>query len=373
MIKFLYTNIGRGHPFYLDGIVERLKQDSRLKYECHDVFEISKDPALLAWRMARWFYQIGSTDSIIGRWYNSIRDKSDYNKYGLTMRIMGQDLRKLFLSDDTPLVVDHPVLVGILRGKKNLIYQHGEIAVPPQAVVRGADYVFVPLESSAVPFIRSGYNQNQLIVTGLCIEPELVNQFESSFETRLKRINGNGSLTGAFFSSGAEPKSHVRKLQEAVESIVCSEYKAIVFAAKGGKVYNGLKRLVKEFPSNLSLCTYESRAELDSQTDEHFNKFDYFVAPSHERTSWALGLGLPMFILEPPIGPFAPLNREVLHNAGVAISLDSRTVSEFCWALPYYRTSGRLAEMAESGWKRHPINGFQVISDFLINKYAPSA
>ena len=31
-------------------------------------------------------------------------------------------------------------------------------------------------------------------------------------------------------------------------------------------------------------------------TSALFDHFDFFMAPSHERTCWAFGLGLPMFI-----------------------------------------------------------------------------
>ncbi len=374
MIKFLYTNIGRGHPFYLDGIVELLKQAGRLNFECHDVFEISKDPALLAWRMARWLYKIGSTDSIVGTWYNSIRNKSAYNPNSLALRIMGRDLRKWFLTDDTPLVVDHPVLAGILQGKKNLIYQHGEIAVPPQAAVRGADHVFVPIEASAEPFLNAGYRKDQIIVSGLCIESALVRQSQQAFENRLTNIRGGQPLTGSFFSSGAEPAAHVEKLILAAKAVAQSDGKAIVFAQDKAKLASELVKYLQADSRRIVLNSYKSREQLDSLTAEFFNLFDYLVTPSHERTNWALGLGLPMFILEPLIGPFAPLNRAALLDAGVAVSLDStRDASEFAQMLAGLRKSGKLAKMAESGWQKHPINGFQTIADFLINKYASRA
>ena len=374
MIKFLYTNIGRGHAFYLDGIVELLKKNGRVKFECHNVFEISKDPALLAWRLARWLYKVGSTDSIIGKWYNSIRDKSEYNKNGLALRLMGQDVRKWFLTDDTPLVVDHPVLVGILRGKKNLIYQHGEIAVPPQAVVSSADYVFVPLESSAAPFINAGYHKSQIIATGMCIEPDLIKQSETAYLKRLNRFKSNEPLTGAFFSSGAEPTTHVEKLILAVKSVVQSGGKAIVFAQRNGKVESALAEFVQAGSMQIVFNSFNSREQLNGLTAKFFDQFDYLVAPSHERTNWALGLGLPIFILEPTIGPFAPLNKAALHQAGVAESICSISEARgFAARLADLRKFGNLTKMAESGWKKHPINGFHFIAEFLINKYVPSA
>ena len=50
-INILYTNIGRGHPFYLDGITEALikKQSIRLIGNKVDIFELSKGVSLFAW------------------------------------------------------------------------------------------------------------------------------------------------------------------------------------------------------------------------------------------------------------------------------------------------------------------------------------
>lgn len=370
MINFLYTNIGRGHPFYLDGIVEALNRCGQTECKTYDVFEISKDPALSAWRMARWLYKIGSTDSVIGKWYNSMRYKTDLNQDSFALRVMGTDLRKVFLDDETPLLVDHPVLVGILNGKKNLLYQHGELAVPKQALVKGADFVFVPLKESAAAFIECGYKSDQVAATGLCIEPRLVEQSGAAFHNRLIRYQGSAPLTGALFSSGAEPKPHVEKLIEAAIAVAKSGGIVIAVVQKRGKLFRRLSRITAKQAGSIELYTFDSREELDRITAEHFERFDYLVAPSHERSNWAVGVGLPMFILEPAIGPFAPLNRQILLDSNVALSVDCRTAEEFPWALDYYRKEGKLAQMAHAGWKRHNVNGFQTIAEFLINKYA---
>jgi hypothetical protein len=268
------------------------------------------------------------------------------------------------------LVVAHPVLVGILKGKKNLFYQHGEIAVPGQAVVKGADCVFVPTDNCSGPFLRGGYNPDQIIETGLCLEPKLAKQSRSAYDERIERLNESSTLTGAFFTSGAEPKPHIQKIYEAVITIAKSNGKALVFAHRNGKLHHLLKSKIEkmEYGSAVKIFPYSDREELDNLTAAHFNEFDYFVSPSHERTNWALGLGLPMFILDPPIGPFSPINRNFLLESGVAISVDFRTAEEFYWALDYHRKSGSLLRMSRAGWNRFPIDGFQTIADFLVNK-----
>jgi len=374
MIKFLYTNIGRGHPFYLDGIIEVLKGRDKLKIESYDVFEVSSGLALTTWKIARRLYKAGSTDSFIGNLYNRFRDNSQYRKNDIAMRIMGRDIRRKFLTDDTPLVVDHPVLLGILQGKKNLLYQHGEIAVPAQAVVPGADYVFVPVESCAVPFWNAGYRKDQIIVSGLCIEPRLAKYAESNLEGRLERISSDRPLTGAFFSSGAEPKPHVDKLVLAIVSVFESGGCSFVYPQIDGSFLKKEQEATERAIFEIILHPYRTREDLDANTFKDFHRYDYLVAPSHERTNWALGLGLPMFVLEPPIGPFAPLNKLALLQAGVAECLNSVDEAKgFAIRLADLRKSGKLAKMAESGWEKHSVTGFQAISDFLIKKYGASS
>lgn len=372
MINFLYTNIGRGHPFYLDGIIEILRQKNLDDFKTTDVFEVSRGLSFATWKLARLLYKIGSTDSIIGKMYNRLRDKSEYDKASLAMNLMGRDVRKTYISDDTRLVVAHPVLVGMLKDRLSLFYQHGEIAVPKQAVVRGAEYIFVPIEQCRPPFLLSGYSKEQLIVTGLCIEPELVELAQSAYENRMKRLTGNEPLTGAFFSSGAEPTPHIEKINAAVISLFQNGGRAFVFASENGKLRKSLSHKLKRINARESviLCTYKNREELNHLTAANFKQFDYFVSPSHERTNWALGLGLPMFILEPSIGPFAPLNRAALLESEVAISIDSSKAASVLpeWLIEL-RTSGKIARMAENGYNRYPVKGFETIADFLINKF----
>jgi len=385
-LNFLYTNIGRGHPFYLDGIVELVKESEKFELSISDVFESSSDISYLSWQLAKYLYKTGSADSIVGRMYNKLRDAGDFNRQGLAMRIMGRDIEKKYHGDSAPLIVAHPVLVGILAGKRNLWYQHGELAVPKQAVVAGAEYVFVPTKKAAEPFITSGYSSSNLIVTGLCIEPCIVNQAETAFKKRMSRFDSSDSLTAAFFSSGAEPKPHIEKLVLAAVSSVKQGHKVIMFAKKDGNLAGLIKRefenrnieLIKideksqevESGSSVVLCLYSDRKTETQFVCRFFEELDFFVAPSHERTNWAMGLGLPMFILEPAIGPFSPLNREILLEAGVAESMNSREDSEgFGNMLNELKKSQKMQQMSESGWGKRSITGFQAISDFLVNKY----
>jgi len=303
------------------------------------------------------------------------------------LRLIGRDIRRKHLTDSDPLVVAHPVLVGILKGRPDLIYQHGEVVTPREAVVVGAETVLVPVENAAQPFRDAGYEHSRVFVSGLCVELPLVKQASDAFQMRIKRIESLDSLTGVFFSSGAEPVIHVEKLVAAAVSVAVSHGKVLLFARQNGRferaVRSGFHRnniplsaidTGDQIPHDLpavTLIIYLSRREEDSLTARLFNQFDYLVAPPHERTNWALGLGLPLFAVIPTIGPFAPLNLKVLHEHGVAETLefpdDAHNLGE---RLEQLRRDGRLAAMAEAGWGRCSIDGFARIAEFLSVRYA---
>jgi len=383
-INFLYANIGRGHPFYLDGIVGTL--DRRAVGTVTDVFEISSGISLFGWRLARWMYRRMSSSGGSGSLYTQLRRRGDYGRPGLLLNIMGRMIRRRFLDDREPLVVGHPSLAGILKGKENLVYQHGELTAPGESLVKGAHAVLVPLSSTADLFLEAGFDRRKIFLSGLCIECALVAQAETAFERRIRCLAGGGPLTGAFFSSGAEPRQHVRKLAAAALSAVLADGAAIVFAQRSGPYAKLVSRLFEEnriefaavdsadnVPRSLPrgvLCLYESRPELDRLTSGLFRRFDYFVAPAHERTNWAFGLGLPMFVVGPPVGTFAPLNEVMLAAHGVAEPVVScGDASGFGDLLQRMRRDGKLEQMAGACWNRFDRRGFINIADFLMREF----
>lgn len=388
-LQILYTNIGRGHPFYLDGIIDALirKGNIRLVRRQNDVFEISSAIPRLLWRTARWLYVRGSSGGIPGVLYRLARSRADYNGSGLMVRLMGRDVRRHYAASSDPLIVAHPTLVGILRNKPNLIYQHGELVVPREALVSGASLVFAPTEQAASVFRDFGYSTDQVKVTGLCIEPSIVRQAFEAYEIRLDRYGEDGPLTGAFFSSGAEPKSHVEKLIEAAYSAVREGGRVLIFAHNGGELIRKAGWFCKEkgidhveigptdpIPADLPeavIVNFNNRREESIFTTKLFPLFDYLVAPPHERSNWAAGLGLPMFALEPCIGPFAPMNRNYLFELGVAETLSTLDdASSLGMRITHHRREGRLEAMSRAGWGKQLINGFETIADFLIREYS---
>lgn len=381
-IEFLYTNIGRGHPFYLDGIIECLPED-RIG-TVSDVFTVAGGLAHGAWSLARFVYESAGGGGIYSSLYNRLRRRSDYNRRGPLQITMGRPLRKALLESPNPLVVAHPLLVAMLKEKTSLVYQHGEVAAPRESLVLGRHPVLVPLSSTADSFVSAGFPSSNLFVSGLCIEPALVDLAQRAWEKRLDRITAAGPLCGAFFSSGAEPREHVERLTDAAASAVASGGRVIAFARRSGRLAAGLARRFEEMDRDLDslgvadqlpdrefgalLCLFDDRRQLDSLTARLFDRFDYFVAPSHERSNWALGLGLPMFVVDPPLGSFSPLNREFVLAASVAATLAGPAESEsldFGGRLGELHATGGLAEMARAGWGRFDIRGFVNIAQFL--------
>ena len=387
-LEMLYTNIGRGHPFYLDGIVDALIHRGEIGLIRHqqDVFELSRSLSLLGWKTARWLYERGSSGGTIGWVYNKVRN-GDYNRPGPALRIMGRDIRRRFGGTTTPLLVAHPTLVGILRDRPSLIYQHGEPSVPPESLVRGATTVLVPTRSAADQFIAAGYPREAVFVSGLCIEPALARQAEDALLLRKQRLADRGSpLTGAFFSSGAEPSGHVEQLVQAAISSTRAGHAAILFAVQGGKLasratelFQGERIRLPQVPSEGgaggataggSLVTYRTRRELTALTARFFPSIDFFVSPAHERVNWALGLGLPLFVVEPCIGPFAGRNHALVLSEGVARRLtEEGPAADFGPRLSALRDQGELSRMCDSGWAGKSIDGFARIAALLVEQY----
>lgn len=245
--------------------------------------------------------------------------------------------------------------------------------------------VLVPTQEAADRFIQAGYDSEQLLVTGLCIEPALVRQAKDSFELRMKRIDKSDTLTGALFSSGAEPGAHLQRLMAITRSLLENGHRAVVVTTERGRLDHAITELAErsgyvysalsnrsEIPYDLPPLTIVRAADRRDESRlvaQLFPSFDFVVAPPHERTNWGIGLGLPFFAITPCYGSFAPLNLELLLAQGVGRAVSSSSEAlHFASSLKRLSREGGLAKMALNGWERAPINGFSTIAAWLAER-----
>lgn len=363
MISILGCEIGRGHPFYLDGLLAALEQQSQgaLVARRSDVFGVSRGAARLAWQSVRASYRIAGRGAALEALYRRVRGQVDYDGDAPLLRLLGRDLRR-WAGGEGLLVVDHPAVVGALGGRPDVWYLHGEHAAPPESIVRRAARVLVPTEETAEAFAAGGVEREHITVTGLCVEAALLPDAEPRARARRGRIAGPGPLTLAFFSSGAEPVRHVAALA-AGAAAVAGSHRTLVFAERGGRLERAARRIAAR--AGAPLVGFRGRAELDRVTAAHFDAFDVVVSPPHERVNWALALGVPFLLVGPDVGAFAPRNRALVLRAGVAAAIGSQAEAErLADTLARLRADGSLLAMSRRGEGR-PRDGFAVAARAL--------
>jgi hypothetical protein len=357
-LAFLGTEIGRGHAFYLDGLYDAYSWMSGRDAVRANVFGVSKGSALRAWDAVRASYALAGSGALSSAIYRLLRGRPNYDRDSWVMRTLSRDVRK-WAKQYNVVVVDHPLLAGALRGHSQVWYMHGEMAVPREAAVQSASRIFVPCEETAQLFASLGVWRARLRVTGFCVERPLRDQASKCIAERHARLASDTPLTAAFFSSGAEPEQHVRAIAAAAIAFAGAGQRSLVFASRGGR----LERAVG-LAEGLEVVSFSSRSHLDERTASEFPSIDVLVSPPHERSTWAAALGLPVFLVGPDIGPFAPLNRAVLFRKEVAGEIDGARAEQFPEIISHLRRSGRLLEMSRNGWGA-PIDGFSCAARML--------
>lgn len=370
-IAFVCTEIGRGHPFYLDGLIATfITEFPLIKYYRSDVFTLSRGMALNSWRAVERLYRIGSRGGIISGGYNRLRKiLGSQTRPGLASGILGRDIRKALAGFGGVVVVSHPLLASLLAHSHRLVYQHGELAAPDEAIVGGCVKTLVPTPRTAAIFTACGISPDAVFVSGQCIELELVEPAKMAFEQRLLRLGGTDPLVVGLFSSGAYPRDHLRRLRLAAISLVKAGHNVIYFAGLSRKVAGKFERyLWTDSLSSIGKDALNERATVlcasdrmgfDTQVAEYFPQLDLFLAPAHERTNWAVGLGIPQLILCPHLGSYAPLNASIAVDQGVAAEIVNddmaRNIAEI---IAYHRSTGYLSGMAANGFGQYPLDGF---------------
>jgi hypothetical protein len=373
-IAALYSDIGRGHPSYLDSLLVPLKK----KYpgiECRTVFEESRGISLLSWRFLLWLYRISGKGGLATKLYHLVRRKSPGSSSdSFAIKILGRDLKRAFKEYRGICLVDHPLIARALAGICRVWYVHGEIAAPEECAIPGLEKILVPLEETKQKLTACGVGKEAIEVCGLMIEPGLVESADESFTRRAERINSDQPLTLGFFTSGAYPKEHMEKIILGARSVIKAKMKAVIFCGTNPHKLRGVRdelkdlsaKIVEDSKGNSSditdfdilLVSRKTRQEDTQRAVELVPRLDVFVAASHERTNWAVGLGLPMFVLFPLIGTFASQNFEFATKQKVVFPLDSQEKAESLGEiLLELRRNGQLVEMIRNGLGIHKIYG----------------
>jgi hypothetical protein len=367
------SEIGRGHPAYLDSVLmalDRLCRNEKGPVRCFTVPDLCAGTSGPAWQLAQLGYRLGSRGGVATWLYNRLRSP-DARPSGLQLSLLGASLRKVFAGYEGICIVDHPLLAQILAPVCRVAYLHCEIAAPGLSAVPNAWRTFVPLESTATKLEAFGVNRKRLFVSGLVVEPEMVDNAESAFQARITRLASDQPLTIGFFASGAEPRPHTSSIITGAASASLSGHKGIISwgtgMIKASKVQLALRKGGAPEGSFRVLWARNRRAATTAVAGV-FPNLDVIVCAAHERTNWAVGLGLPMFVLLPNIGPFAAGNYAFASEQGVCLPLNGTAdAARLGDTLAELRRTGRLLEMARNGWGRYPITGAEAIARELLS------
>lgn len=383
----LYTDIGRGHPNYLDSTLRAIKsQLGELpdNFEITSVFEISKGVPLFGWRTIRRIYRTGAQGGIASFFYNRARRRPASSGSAGKFKTLGKSLRKTFDGFTGILIVAHPLLVQLLAGTCRIFYIHGEVAAPIEFDISSAEKIFVPLQKTADILAEGKVPKDRIEITGLMLEPELAENADDIRAQRLKRIVDGVKPTAGFYISGAYPKAHLWQIIEGAEHFLKNDLgRAIISTGSRQKMLSKFRTALSRYSpttsagdfdnglSSLLLLHDKDREKLTLQELAQLPKIDLAVMAAHERVNWTIGLGLPSILLHPNIGSFAPLNFEyALENSLVFQYKQGRITGAIDRFIISYRDKD--PDLINS-YKTHKIKGAEntagiILGELGINK-----
>jgi hypothetical protein len=383
----VYTDIGRGHPNYLDSVLRYLKHNHPEQYRnmrITSIFEISCGISLLAWKLVEKMYRLGARGGAISSIYSRFRSgQSEYDTNSMIIRILRRDLLRYLNGYKGICVVAHPLLANMLSEQYRVFYLHGEIAAPRESAVTGIERVYVPLPETLEKMLSAGVESNSLVETGLVLEPELCADLDEIARMRIERIDAPDTpLTVGFFISGAYPKKHVELIVKGAESLHHAGHKVRFFWGSDRREAEKLILNVRRFDQHVKLdadgteplfdvstvvVTGESRTDETVRSIRYLSELDLFCAAPHERVNWAVGAGLPMIMITPTIGTFAPENLDFVLRSECGIDLsDEHDFIELADFLSKLRYSGQLSKMVTAGREIKSVNGAKAIAEDLI-------
>ncbi|MBS4016395.1 MAG: hypothetical protein KGZ86_08195 [Candidatus Latescibacteria bacterium] len=353
-ILAINVEIGYGHPNYLDYVLQAIKEIApKTEIKVWNVLTHEKGLTRLFWQMSKQIYTLGAKGGMITGLYNKIRNLNKTPNLPLcTANTQGFDR----------IIVSHPLLAKFLG---SVWYVHAEIALPKESVLTNVEKIIVPIEYTGKQLLKNGVKQEQVIETGLLIANELVDNAQQNYKKRLSRIRSKQSLTIGFFISGAYPKPHINKTIDAVYAVTKKNFRTIMFLGTNPKKASQIiAQLHHKYPdianSKTTILFIQGKNRVDYQKKVHrlLPLLDAFVAPSHEYTNWAIGLGLPMFALFPMIGSYAPKNFDFLFKQGVTYPIKTNHEAQNLGdILENLRKTGELSQMVKNGINKFPIDG----------------
>lgn len=367
-VMLLSCGIGRGHPFYLDGIQQALKATNpEITVEYRSVFDFANPPSLLGWKLAKLLYQYGSQGGKRTEFYEAIRGAdrppavSDLLRNGLAARVAR------YRNAGTIVIVDHPLL-AVNLAEEVVWYQHGELVAPESSLVDPGGVVFVPTTEVAKRFESAGVEKDRITVTNSCIEPEIEQIAQSAASARVHRLTHEKQLCAAVFSSGAEPAPHLLIIESVIASLLQNDHRVVCFASKDGQLSRKLRIISLSKSGLLELITFRDRHELHDLTVARWAEFDMFFSPYHERIHWAAAAGLPHFGYLPAMGPFAPLNRLYALKYGLSQDVSLDAASDIGLTLADESVRMRLASKVKLENWIHASGGFDSIALIVSKK-----
>lgn len=382
-IHVLYSEIGRSRPFCLDGTIEALQggYGDRVEINASNVFRLSQGISFRGWRsIDRADLKSGGPGIFLGTLYNESRP---FRKNFFT-RLLMRDIRSYYRHNPEAVLTAHPLLAQALSDATDVIYLHGDSAVLSGAVINRASLFLVPTESAARRYIESGIPEKRVRIVGLFIGKALISDHGVDIAKREARISDKETLVGAFYTARCETSGHIEKVLKMLESLDRDSQRGVVFCRAGGAMERSLMKnldcrryvpgkkeerfheAVKK--NNILIVIYNERKQLDNYFTEMFKYLDYLVAPPLELTDWSLGMGVPFFVLNPPIGPYAESNRKLLLESGTATEIDSiEKAGDFSAFLGRLRESGKLLEMSRNGYGKYGIDGFAESAKAVID------
>lgn len=356
-ILAINVEIGYGHPNYLDYVLQAIKKiQPETKITYWDVLTQEKGFAKLFWQMAKLIYIIGAKGGILTDAYNKLRRQ---------VKASNLPICNVAKPDFDRIIVSHPLLARYLQ---NVWYIHGEIALPKECILHNVEKIIVPINYTTNKLIVNGISKKRILESGLLIAPDLVANAEENCIKRVSRIESNKSLTIGFFISGAYPVPHINKIIDAIGSIQKTRHRIVIFLGTERKKADAfLTRLnrkaeslqKRDFLKNTILFVQgNTRFDYQKRVNRFVPLLDVFVAPSHEYTNWALGLGLPILTLFPMIGSYAQENFDFLTEQAVTCPIKSNDdACNLIKIIQELHGSGMLSEMAKNGLNKFPIDG----------------